>query len=272
MADIPDLSRLQRLGEGAEAEVFALDEARVLRIMRAQGQGPRVEQEALALASAAAAGIRVPRVFERFEVDGRAGVVMERLEGPDYLSRIGMKPWSVFSVGRVTGELHARINAVPAPPGLRSGREACFEGLERLAGELQGMGPDVRRILDTLPDGDRLCHGDFHPGQILAHGGEPVAIDWPAAARGDPDGDHARTLVLLRLGEPPPGVSATLTLLARFGRTLLLRAYRKAYRRSRPTLDAGRLERWITVMLACRLGDRIPGERERVIVALRARL
>src|SRR3546814_7594415 len=58
-------------------------------------------------------------------------------------------------------------------------------------------------ILDALPDGDRLCHGDYHPGNVIETAGGPVVIDWPAVTRGHPDADYARTLLLLRLGEPP---------------------------------------------------------------------
>ncbi|WP_308495210.1 hypothetical protein [Micromonospora purpureochromogenes] len=29
-------------------------------------------------------------------------------------------------------------------------------------------------MLDGLPDGDRLCHDDFHPGNVL------LAVDWTA--------------------------------------------------------------------------------------------
>jgi aminoglycoside phosphotransferase (APT) family kinase protein len=40
-----------------------------------------------------------------------------------------------------------------------------------------------------MPDGDRLCHGDFRlinvSGQVL----DLVVIDWPNACRGDPAAD-----------------------------------------------------------------------------------
>ncbi len=35
--------------------------------------------------------------------------------------------------------------------------------------------------LDGLPDGDRLCHGDLHPGNLLLGRDGPAVIDWTDA-------------------------------------------------------------------------------------------
>ncbi len=38
-------------------------------------------------------------------------------------------------------------------------------------------------MLNALPDGDFLCHGDFHPDNVMMTSGDPVLIDWPGAKR-----------------------------------------------------------------------------------------
>ena len=53
--------------------------------------------------------------------------------------------------------------------------------------------------LSGMPDGDRLCHGDFHPGNVLGEPSRPVVIDWPDACRGDRAADCCRSHLLLRL-------------------------------------------------------------------------
>jgi aminoglycoside phosphotransferase (APT) family kinase protein len=55
--------------------------------------------------------------------------------------------------------------------------------------------------------GDKLCHGDFHPANILCTAKGPVIIDWSAATRGTPTGDVARTASLIRGAELPEGTS-----------------------------------------------------------------
>jgi aminoglycoside phosphotransferase (APT) family kinase protein len=52
--------------------------------------------------------------------------------------------------------------------------------------------------LTAMPEGDRLCHGDFHPYNIMGPLGHEVLIDWPNASQGDPAADVCRTYVLLR--------------------------------------------------------------------------
>jgi aminoglycoside phosphotransferase (APT) family kinase protein len=53
------------------------------------------------------------------------------------------------------------------------------------------------KALETMPDGDRLCHGDFHPGNILLGRSGPVIIDWIDSSIGSPLADAARTSIML---------------------------------------------------------------------------
>jgi hypothetical protein len=105
-----------------------------------------------------------------------------------------------------------------------------------------------------------LCHGDFHPGQIMLSGDRYAAFDWSGARRGDPLFDYARTRVLLSMGELPPGTSRALTLLAKVGRRVLLSSYVRAYRRhAAERIDDARVRRWEIVNLAVRMTDEIRG-------------
>src|SRR5207237_2938451 len=95
------------------------------------------------------------------------GLMMKRLEGSDLLTTIGQKPWLVFRSGRLTGEMHARINAARAPASLPAVRDVVNRGLARLASSEPTLAERVGRILMHLPDGDALCPGDFHPLQLM---------------------------------------------------------------------------------------------------------
>jgi len=56
--------------------------------------------------------------------------------------------------------------------------------------------------LADMPEGDRLCHGDFHPINVLGEALQPLVIDWPDASRGDPAADVCRSYLLLKLHAP----------------------------------------------------------------------
>ena len=53
-----------------------------------------------------------------------------------------------------------------------------------------------------MPDGDCLCHGDYHPYNIMGPPGREVVIDWLVACRGEPAADACRSYVLLRPAAP----------------------------------------------------------------------
>ena len=263
---------MQKLAEGREAEIFAFGDGTVLRLLRGDGGTARLEREAAAMRAAASRGVPVPAPGDVVTVDGRAGMVMERVDGPDLLSLLGRRPWALPRAARVTGELHADLHATRAPGSLPSLRETCERRIRGL-----DVPPEFERLrsfaLDTLaslPDGDALCHGDFHPGNIIDTARGPVVIDWPNVTRGDADGDYARTLLMLRLGEPPPGSPVLIRALAHNLGRLFLNRYRAAYeRRRRP--DRAMMPGWEIVRAADRLADGIASERAKLVAMLDAR-
>jgi aminoglycoside phosphotransferase (APT) family kinase protein len=269
---LPSLASLRRIAQGGQAEIFEWEENRVLRLLRQPGPLDVLERELAAMEAARSVGANVPQVFGTVTIEDRPGIILERLDGPDLLTLIGQRPWTVWASGRVTGELHAAVNRTPAPVILPDAREAARVGLQHLRPHDPAAIDRVLAILETLPGGDALCHGDFHPGQIMMSAGRPVIIDWPSAMRGDPLADYAWTRVILSMGQPPPGTSMPLKLLAKVGRRLLVGAYTRAYEAHSPPIDRDRLARWEIVTIALRILDDIPGERETLVRELRKRL
>ena len=260
---MPDLVKL---AEGREAELFLQPDGRVLRLLRRDLPlaAERAALEATALAAAAAAGAPVPAVYEQVTRDGRPGLVLERVEGVDLLTRVTARPWSLPSVARRCGRLHAELHAVTGPGELLPLKDRVERALRDSPAVPGALRDSALRTLESLPDGDRLCHGDFHPANVLQAGDRAVVIDWTTAARGDPVADVARSWVLLEFSPLPPGASAAQRALARAGRGLLLSGYMRAYARAAP-LDANRLAAWTRVRSIERLAEEIEGEREPIL-------
>ncbi len=89
---------MERLGAGRAAEVFAYEPGLVLKLLRVPGGVESLEREAAAQTAARAAGIAAPAVSRIVEVDGRAGIVMERVDGLDGLTAISREPWTIWTV------------------------------------------------------------------------------------------------------------------------------------------------------------------------------
>jgi aminoglycoside phosphotransferase (APT) family kinase protein len=259
------------VGQGREAEIFEWSEGAVLRLMRDPSGGKRAEQQAAAMRAAREAGAPVPAVRELVEVDGRPGLVMERVDGLAMMDLLARGPWKLFSMARQLGELHAQINAIGAPPVVPDQRE-YLRGRIVEVGDLipPKLSTWALEVLDGLPDGDRLCHGDYHVSNVLIGRNGPMVIDWTRVTRGHPTGDLARSLLLTHMGEVPPGTPLMVRALRRPGQGVFNQTYERAYRRGIEVDDAS-LEGWKVAQIAARFSERIEVEYPRLVQFLEAR-
>ncbi|MFC2013409.1 phosphotransferase family protein [Chloroflexota bacterium] len=63
----------------------------------------------------------------------------------------------------------------------------------------------VLEALEQLPDGSAVCHGDFHPRNIIISSRGPVIIDWANATQGNPLADVAWILLASQTAAWQPG-------------------------------------------------------------------
>ncbi len=249
-----------RLGVGREAEVYAWGDDAVVKLYWPGNRGHRAEAAALA-------GLEghdvAPSLVDVVKRDGRPGLVLERIVGADMLDLLRRRPWQVPAFARALAETHLAVHGVEAPADLPDVRQVLAARIEAatLPRELQGF---ALRVLDGLPSGDRLCHGDYHPGNVMVSGDRVSVIDWPNAARGVPEADHARAILLLRWADPVPGTPLVTRGLMAVGRSLLTRGYARAYAEGsrRPLQD---LDSWLVVHVAARLSEGLVAEQARLM-------
>jgi Ser/Thr protein kinase RdoA (MazF antagonist) len=255
---------MERIAQGREAEVFDRGDGTVLKLFRVGMEGARAGVEAAALAAVAASGVEAPPVVELVTVDGRAGIVLGRVDGTDLLSILERRPYLVLAVGRALATAQAAMHRITAPSALPDLREQLAARISSAAALDAGARQRALDELTSLPDGDRLLHGDLHPGNLLGSVAAPVVIDCGDASRGDPLADVARTELLLRVARLPPGPPPVLRALARVGRGLLLGAYRRAYGR----VDSEVVARWLLVRAAARLAEGVDDAEVPVLLRL----
>ncbi|MFN8618752.1 MAG: phosphotransferase [Dehalococcoidia bacterium] len=253
-----------KIGSGRAAEVFEYGPGRIIKLLREPGPAEWLEREAAAQSAARAAGVAAPEVFGIEELDGRRGIVMERVEGLDGLTAIDRKPWRVWAVGRETGRLHRQLSEVAAPAGLRDVRSFVTERVESSVRVPAAARDRLRAVLERAPDGNRLCHFDFHPGNVMESPAGPVIIDFTNAASGHPMADHARSLMTFAAGEPAEDTPLKERILVAIGRGLAKKAYQSGY----GAVDNEALALWMPLVIAARLDEGIPEERTRLLKML----
>jgi hypothetical protein len=248
------------LGAGREAEVYAWGEGAVLKLYRPGFGGHRAEAAALRSLDGIA-----PRLLDVVDRDGRTGLVLERFEGPDMLTLLQRQPWRVLGLADALATAQRAVHRVAAPAELPELRQVLAASIDdaALPPHLQAF---AMRVLDALPDGDRLCHGDYHPGNVLVAADRTAVIDWAGAARGVAEADHARTLLLLRWAHPLPGTPLLSRALIAAGRSVLAHRYTRTYRRGASPMR--QVHSWLLVHAAARLSEGIPTERTMLIGVL----
>jgi uncharacterized protein (TIGR02172 family) len=242
---------------GRTAEIYPWGEGdrRVLKLFYASFSDERVHHEARVARAVQAAGLNVPAVGDIVELDGRLGLVYERLAGVPMGRRMETRPWTVVRWSRRLAELHARMHDAADIVGLPSQRVR----IERKIGAAKGLEPALRqRVLAALagmPDGGRLCHGDFHSWNVIVSGNRATVIDWIDATCGNPLADVARTSVILA------GIPAMTEMVTWWDKLFVGWAhplYLHRYFELRPGGEE-EVRAWLPIAAAARMSEDIPG-------------
>lgn len=259
------------IAEGRTAEVFVWrDEAQVLKLFKAGCSRSTVDDEFRIARAAYEAGIAAPQPFERVEVEGRYGIVYARVTGPTMLMQIQAQPDQAAQFGRQMAEVHFALNQkhttqlVPQRARMR-----------RLIGRVQTLSEAekdaVFRKLDALPDDDAVCHGDFHPDNIVLTADGLRVIDWNNATYGNAAADVCWTLIVLEFG----GLPGEDTVEGRQQRAQQMKirlplrdAYLARYTELMPSLPA-QWPAWYPIVAAVRLSDGIAGEQATLLDIVR---
>ena len=232
---------------GRTAEIYPYADGKVLKLFLPTVPQAWIDKEIEIGRYIQEAKLPVPKVYERAEINNRVGIVYERIEGPSLLNELATKPWNVVRYGRLLAKLHAQIHEVQAPAELETQREWATGGIPtsgKIAADLKSR---ILQLLGALPDGNTLCHGDFHPGNVIITSNGPVIIDWMTVSKGVASGDVARTLTILKAAKAPEGTP--MRWLLEWVRKLLLSTYLKTYFQLRP-IEKRSFAAWRTIMAA----------------------
>lgn len=270
MLILRDISACQRIGQGNTAEIFLNGPGTVLKLFRDQFPDSGVLKEWRVTRAVQTVYSRMPKALRLVSCGERSGILYELAEGQDLFRMIGSEPFLLFSTGKKLAEIHTEIHGKTI-----SGILTVKEKLLQEIGWVNDLSDDEKRkITDRLlllPDGDRLCHFDFHPGNIMVSGGKLLVLDWLTACSGEPAADIARTCLLLKYGEVRNGDRLSRLILS-ITKVCIRRSYmRNILRLSGITRDE--IRRWILPAAAARLSEWLTEhERKRLLKLIRRNL
>lgn len=171
----------------------------------------RILAEAATHAKIEETGLDVPKILEVIKTEGKWAIVSEFIAGKTIERLMDEEPERRAEYMSRFVDAQLRINSTKAR-GLAKLKERIEESLFE-AGLSSATLYDLHMKLESLPQGDKVCHGDFAPSNLIACGdGRDCAVDWSRAAQGSPEADAARTYLLFWLNGEIDGAEEYLEL------------------------------------------------------------
>lgn len=243
------------LGYGRTADVVSYDDSCVIKLFKPFMSGVAVDREFRVASFAHREGLPTPRPVEVALRDGRTGIVYERVDGKSLLRMISDNPMRMPVLAKQMAELHCRINGVAFDDAGNAQKQNIEDAINHAPDIGDGDKARIVAYLRSLPDGKRLCHGDFHPDNVLVNDTAWV-IDWMTGSSGNPLGDIARSRLLLETSEIPGSVPPATRFLLRLGQRRLAKTYLSEYCRISKAKRAD-IDAWMLPLYAARLVENL---------------
>lgn len=183
------------IGTGNTATVYEWGEDKVLKLFYQGYPKDAVEKEFHNAMAIRDMNFAKPKAYEMIFYQGRLGIVYDKIKGESLLDWV-MKTSDLDKCAEYMVKLHKAIlqNKVNNIPDYK-------EFLRYQISKEISIDPKKRQILlqmlEKLPNGNTLCHGDFHPANILIAHGQATVIDYMNLCRGEYLYDVARTVFLI---------------------------------------------------------------------------
>lgn len=195
---------MKLIGQGRTAQIFDYADGKIVKLFFEGKPEYDAQKEFQNLQIVNEADVPSPKVYEKVCIDGRFGIVEEKLSGKDGFE-ILFTSENPTSFIKDMADLQKTLNSFE--------NENCISYKDSLKASLWSVKDEdeksrICKKIDALPNGNNLCHGDFHPGNIqVLDSGKQILIDFVNLCRGPKLFDVARTYFLLSKGELPEEMS-----------------------------------------------------------------
>ena len=195
-----DLSKCEKIGAGGNGAVYRISEDEIVKVNFNPDTYETLEQELAKAKEAFFLGVPTAISFDMVDCgEGKKGVVYEIIKSSTLGENIQKDP---SRMEELTEKYIEQINLLhsihtdnpvygSAKDSYRKQVEAASKYLTEEEGELLNL------ILEALPEGDRLVHGDAHPKNIMIQNGEMLWIDMEGMSVGHPIYDLISIAVIL---------------------------------------------------------------------------
>ncbi|OQR56648.1 aminoglycoside phosphotransferase family protein [Bacillus sp. CDB3] len=184
------------IAKGNTAEIYLCDN-KVVKLFEKYLPNTESLYEAQKQKYAYSRDLQVPKVFEVTEVQGRQAIIMEYVEGESVgkllLNNLNKAEHYIGLCVNEQKKIHAiRVNTDEIES-MRERLECQIKSVHKLD---EKQKENILNKLHSIKFEPRLCHGDFHPFNLILSKKNVNIIDWVDASSGDIRADVFRTYLL----------------------------------------------------------------------------
>jgi uncharacterized protein (TIGR02172 family) len=249
------------IGEGNTAEIYLWGSKEILKLFRQMLPPEQAEREYRTGKVVEELGLPVPKVGDLLELEGRKGIIYERIEGISLMELLTKHPMKMNQYSRQLAELHYQIHLCKLDKEKLEMLPKYKESLEWNIRHTPVLTEEQRLLslskLEQLPEGEYLCHGDFYPGNVIVTKDRCVILDWMTAASGSQAADVARALYLLKDAIIPGRIPMIARFFINLGRKQMANVYLKEYLKL-SSLTKENITDWRLPILSARLTEWVP--------------
>lgn len=183
------------IGMGNTASVYEWEKDKVIKIFHSGYPKEAIEKEFNNAMLIRNMNFPKTKAFEMISHEGKDCIIYDMVKGESLLEW-SMKTGNVKKCSEYMAKLHKAIlsNKVSDIPNYKEFLKSHIPNI--LSADVNKK-EKISQMIDQLPDGDVLCHGDFHPGNIIILEENSTVIDFMNVCRGNFLYDVARTVFLV---------------------------------------------------------------------------
>ena len=189
--------------------------------------------------------LNVPKLIEVRKIENRWAIISERIEGKTISQMMKEQPEKIDEYLNLFVDVQLIIlsNEVPL---LNRIKEKFTRKLENATNIDENTKYELQQRLQGMKNHNKLCHGDYHPSNIIVkEDGTVYVIDWAHVTQGNASADAARTFLLFSIDNHEDIAEKYLNLFA-----------------EKSGIEKSHIQRWIPIVAATQMTKNIPEEQE----------
>ncbi len=176
------------IGEGANGKVYRIDQDNVVKTYKNADALAEILHEREVARLALILGVPTAISYDVVRIGDSYGSVFELLNARAFAKILAEEPERMDWCVKEYVALLKKVHSITVPTGkLPSLKEKYIQKIRRIQASLpDGRGEKLLRLVEAVPESDRMLHGDYHTKNIVLAGDEVLLIDMDTLSVGHP--------------------------------------------------------------------------------------